>query len=52
MPEPTASLTEPIMKMEVLPELNDFELGLASCRKVKFNANFIMGYKDQLILES
>jgi iron complex outermembrane receptor protein len=37
-------LLEPIMKMEVLPEkLNDFELGLASCRwKVKFNANFII----------
>jgi hypothetical protein len=51
MPEPTASLTEPIMKMEVLSQRKRFWTGIASCRwKVKFNANFIIWYKDQLIL--
>jgi iron complex outermembrane receptor protein len=32
-----------------IPELNDFELGLRHAGE-KFNANFYMGYKDQLIL--
>jgi hypothetical protein len=35
MPEPTASLTEPIMKMEVPEKLNDFELGLRHVVKSK-----------------